>query len=64
MHIYRILARKPEGKRPLGRPRLCLDDSIEMDWVGCGLDLPSSGYGPVAGSCDHGNEIQGAVKCW
>jgi hypothetical protein len=28
---YRILVRKPKGKRPLGRPRCRLDDNIEMD---------------------------------
>jgi len=33
---------KPEGKRPLGRPRHRLDDNIKMDLqeVGCGgMDL-------------------------
>jgi len=31
----------PEGKRPLGRPRLRWDDNIEMDLqeVGCGHGL-------------------------
>jgi hypothetical protein len=28
---YRILVRKPEGKRPLGRPRRRLEDNIRMD---------------------------------
>jgi hypothetical protein len=28
---YRILARKPEGKRPLGRPRRRRMHSIKMD---------------------------------
>jgi hypothetical protein len=30
--------RKPEGKRPLGRPRCRLEDNIKMDLqeVGCG----------------------------
>jgi len=32
-----VLVRKPEGKRPLGRPRRRCDDSIKMDLreVGC-----------------------------
>jgi hypothetical protein len=30
---------------------------------GCGLDSPNSGYGPVAGSCGHGNEPPGFIKC-
>jgi len=39
--VYRILVGKPEGKRPLGRPRRRWDDNIEMDLkeVGCeGMD--------------------------
>jgi hypothetical protein len=35
---YRVLVRKPEGKRPLGRPRRRWEDNIKMDpqEVGCG----------------------------
>ena len=35
---YRVLVRKPEGKRPLGRPRRRWVDNIGMDVqeVGCG----------------------------
>ena len=35
---YRFLVGKPEGKRPLGRPRRRLVDNIRMDLqeVGCG----------------------------
>ena len=28
---YRVLVGKPEGKRPLGRPRLRREDNIKMD---------------------------------
>jgi hypothetical protein len=40
--VYRVLVGKPEGKRPLGRPRLRWEDNIKMDlqeveW-GYGLD--------------------------
>jgi hypothetical protein len=28
---YRILMGKPEGKRPLGRPRRMWEDNIKMD---------------------------------
>jgi hypothetical protein len=31
VNAYRILVGKPEGKRPLGRPRSRLMDNIEMD---------------------------------
>jgi hypothetical protein len=36
--VYRVLVGKPEGKRPLGRPRRRWEDSIKMDLteVGCG----------------------------
>jgi hypothetical protein len=36
--VYRVLVWKPEGKRPLGRPRLRREDNIKMDLqeVGCG----------------------------
>jgi hypothetical protein len=28
---YRVLVGKPEGRRPLGRPRHKLEDNIKMD---------------------------------
>jgi hypothetical protein len=28
---YRVLVEKPEGKRPLGRPRLRWDDNTKVD---------------------------------
>jgi hypothetical protein len=31
MNAYSILVEKPEGKRPLGRPRHRLVDNIKMD---------------------------------
>jgi len=36
--VYKVLVRRPEGKRPLGRPRRRWVDSIKMDLqeVGCG----------------------------
>ena len=39
--VYRVLVGKPEGKRPLGRPRPRWEDNIKMDLheVGCrGMD--------------------------
>ena len=35
--VYRVLVRKPEGRRPLGRPRRRRVDNIRMDLqeVGC-----------------------------
>jgi hypothetical protein len=36
--VYRVLVRKPERKRPLGRPRRRWEDNIKMvlQEVGCG----------------------------
>ena len=36
--VYSILVGKPEGKRPLGRPRRRWEDNVKMDLqeVGCG----------------------------
>jgi hypothetical protein len=33
-----------------------------MGW--CGLGRSGSGYGPVEGSCEHGDEPSGSIKCW
>jgi hypothetical protein len=29
--VYRVLVRRPEGKRPLGRPRFRWEDNIKLD---------------------------------
>ena len=36
--VYRVLVGKPEGKRPLGRPRCRWEENIKMDLqeIGCG----------------------------
>jgi hypothetical protein len=63
MNAYRILVGKPEGKRPLGRPRRRWVNSVKMD-LRYGLDRYDSGEGPVDGSCEHGNEPSDSIKCW
>jgi hypothetical protein len=35
--VYKVLVRKPEGKRPLGRPRSRWEDGIRMDLGEIGL---------------------------
>jgi hypothetical protein len=51
---------KPEGKRPLGRPRHILKmhhreiGLAGIDW----FDLAQ-----VGDSCEHGNEFSGSIKC-
>jgi hypothetical protein len=58
--VYKVLMGKPEGKRPLERPRRRWDEGIRMDLReiglgGGGLDSTSSGQGPVAvcGQCGY-----------
>jgi hypothetical protein len=58
-NAYRILVGKPEGKRPLRRPRRRWEGNIIMDLREIGW-----GYGPVEGPCEHGNEPSGSKKCW
>jgi hypothetical protein len=38
--VYRVLVWKPEGKRPLGRPRRRWENNVRMDLqeVGCGRE--------------------------
>jgi hypothetical protein len=38
-NVYRLLVRKPEGKRPLGRPRRRWMDNINMDILEIGLSV-------------------------
>jgi hypothetical protein len=64
-NAYRILVGKPEGKRPLGRPRRRWVENIKMDLREIGwyeLHRTGSGQGPVEGSCEQGNEPSGSLK--
>jgi len=36
--VYRVLVGKPEGKKPLGRPRNRWEDNIKMEVGGGGMD--------------------------
>jgi hypothetical protein len=38
-NVYRLLVRKPEGKRPLGRPRHRWIDNSKMDLLEIGLNV-------------------------
>jgi hypothetical protein len=38
--LYKVLVGKPEGKRPLGRPRRRWEDGIRMDLRETGLGVP------------------------
>jgi hypothetical protein len=57
--VYKVLVGKPEGKRPLGRPRRRWEDGIRMDlreigMGGCGLDSTGTGC------CECGDEPLGS----
>jgi hypothetical protein len=51
--VYKVLVGKPEGKRPLGRPRRRWEDGIRMDlretglgvWIGFGWLRRGTGGG-------------------
>jgi hypothetical protein len=65
--VYRVLVGRPEGKKPLGRPRHRWEDNIKMDLRemridGCDLDSAGAGQCPVAGFCENGNEPSGSIK--
>jgi hypothetical protein len=64
---YRVLVGKPEGRRPLRRPRRRWEDSIKMDlrevMGGHGLDQSGSRQVHVAGCCECGDEPSGYIKC-
>ena len=57
--VYRLLLAKPEGKRPLGRPKHRREDSIKMDLqeVGC-RDMDSN---DLAQDRDRWRELVNAV---
>jgi hypothetical protein len=66
-NAYRIFVGKPEGKRPLGRPRRRWMDNIKIDLKRDGmkwyrLDRSGSEYGPVEGFYVHGHEPSGSLK--
>jgi hypothetical protein len=56
-----VLVGKPEGKRPLGRPRRRWEDGIRMDLREIGLGgVDWIRQGPVAGCCECGDEPSGS----
>ena len=60
--VYRVLVGKPDGRRPLGRPRCRWVDNIRMDlqevgceymdWIGLAQDRQ------VADVCECGNDLR------
>jgi hypothetical protein len=68
-NVCRILVGKPEGRRPLGRPRRRWVNNIKMylreigwddiDWIDLAQDRDQWKV-----SCEHGDETLGFLKCW
>jgi hypothetical protein len=63
---YRVLVGKPEGRRPLGKPRGTWEDNTKMDlrevgWSMAGSVLLMIGTG--GGCCERGNEPSSSIKC-
>jgi hypothetical protein len=67
-NAYKILVGKPEGRRPLGKPRRRWVDNIKMDLKEIEWDdidwTDLAQEGPVEDSCEYGNEPSGSIKCW
>jgi hypothetical protein len=66
-NLYKILAGRPKGKIPQGRPRRVWKDNnrmiLRVSGVGrCGLDAFGSGWGPMAVCCESGNEPSGSIN--
>jgi hypothetical protein len=59
--VYRVLVGKPEGNRPLGRPRCRLEDNIKMDLQDVGIWTGSNWS--RTGTCECDNKPLGSIKC-
>jgi hypothetical protein len=68
MNAYKLLVRKPEGKRPLGRPRCRTVDNLKMDLgeieLGVLTGLVWFRIGTSVELCECGNEPPGSIKYW
>jgi hypothetical protein len=61
-NIYMILVVRKSGGKKDHSEDTGIDGRTILEWIlkkrlgGCALDSSASGYGPVAGFCEHGNE--------
>lgn len=52
-------------RRPTGRCEVNIKLNFkQMGYGWCVLDSRGSGYGSIAGCCDHDNENPGSIKYW
>ena len=63
--VHKVLFGKPEGKKPLGRPRRRWEDNIKLDLqeVGSGDWMELAQDRDTAGACEYGNELSGSINC-
>jgi hypothetical protein len=63
-NTHKIFIGKLEAKTPLVRSRCRWKDNMKHDLkeMVCGRDASGSGYGPVAGCFEHGNEPSVSTK--
>jgi hypothetical protein len=68
-HLHTLIRTATKGKRDhledvdaCGRITVTRSERNRMGWHG--LDSSGSGHGAVEGSCEHGNEPSGSIKCW
>ena len=60
---YWVLVGKPEGRRPLGRPRRRWEDNIKVDLQEFGWGGGMDWIDQVLGCCECGDEPSGSIKC-
>jgi hypothetical protein len=65
--VHRVLVGKPEGKRPLGRPRHRCEYNIKMDLQEVEGGIVGTGWswlriGQVAGTCRYGEKVSGSIN--
>jgi hypothetical protein len=64
--VYRVLVGRPEGKRPLGRPRRRWEDNIKMDLREIGIDgvnwIRLAQDNVQWRTCENGNEPSVSIK--
>jgi hypothetical protein len=53
---YRVSVGRPEGRRPLGKPKYRWENNIKVD-------LYEVGRVQVEGACEYVNEPSGSIRC-
>ena len=61
--VHRVLVGKPEGKRPMGRPRCRCEDNIKMDLQEVGGVVGIGWSWLRIGTGGYGEEPSGSIKC-